>query len=439
MEIPGSIDLILSEKRQGSEMIGDDNNKKRIVGNWLCGFFLFTILFLGMFKDQILYAASATIWFEELGTGAAAGQEVSIQMKVSSDVTLGDFEGYIIYNPDVLEYVSGPSCITGGDGMLKIYDIGASPSWEARSYKMTFRALNAGTCLFETTNNPIAYEYETGDAMSVSSSILGLVVAPAPQDSDNARLAAMKINPGTLTPTFDGGIFEYSTVVDGTTERLTVSAVPDDLGCTVTVSGNSELKEGDNTVEIRVKAPAGNELLYTIHVVRETLATPTPTVPPEPEKAEWRFEVSKEGGQTILSGQYFYTVKEKDSHITIPAGYTKTSFQMNGITVAAYSKAEEQDSDFLLLILENEAGETGLYQYDRLEKTIQRYSEKPPAVSNASLSLAEQELLQDAADLQRYEQNISKLSLLLAVSAGLSVLLLISLVYLLIRHKGNRD
>ena len=200
-----------------------------------------------------------------------------------------------------------------------------------------------------------------------------------------------------------------------------------------------ELKEGNNIVEIHVKAPAGNELIYTIHVAKEALITPSATPIPETEAPEWRFEVYEESGVFKLTGQYFYTIKEKDASVTIPAGYTKTSFIMNGVTIWAYTKTEDSDSDFLLLILENEAGETGLYRYDRVEKTIQRYLQEKNVISNTSKSLEEQEFLQDASDLMRYEQTISKLSLALAVAAGICLILLISVIALLIRRKNLDD
>lgn len=404
---------------------------------WLC----LGLVILGIWfsKEWRFYAASATIWFEGPESEVYVGQEITVQMMVGSDTTLGDFEGDLIYNSDLLEYVSGPSCITQEDGLLKVSDIGASPSWDTRIYRMTFRTLQTGTCLFETTNNPTAYEYETGNTMSVSSGASGFAILPPLQDSDNARLAAMKISPGTLTPTFDSGIFEYSTVVDYDTVKLTVSAVPEDLECKVSVSGNSELKEGNNIVEIHVKAPAGNELIYTIHVVKEAVATPSAVPTTEPEPVEWRFDVYEEGGVPKITGQYFYTVKEKDSDITVPAGYTRSSFTMNGVTVWGYSSTENPESDFLLLILENEAGETGLYRYDRVEKTIQRYVQETTMTSNASQSLAQQELLQDAADLMRYEQNINKLSLALAVAAGICFLLLICIIGLLIHRKTDDE
>ena len=282
-----------------------------------------------------------------------------------------------------------------------------------QNLQVSYRNLPSFELKFLLQHKPVAYEYDTGNTMSVSSGVLGFTILPAPQESDNARLAAMKISPGNLTPTFESGIFEYSTVVDNDTIKLTVSAVPEDLECKVSVTGNSELKEGNNIVEIHVKAPAGNELIYTIHVAKEALITPSATPIPETEAPEWRFEVYEESGVFKLTGQYFYTIKEKDASVTIPAGYTKTSFIMNGVTIWAYTKTEDSDSDFLLLILENEAGETGLYRYDRVEKTIQRYLQEKNVISNTSKSLEEQEFLQDASDLMRYEQTISKLDCLL--------------------------
>lgn len=404
---------------------------------FLFAFLFFSISLLIFIQKNPIQAkaASASIWFEQLGAEALVGQEIEVQLMISSDTKLGDFEGYISYNAEVLQYISGPSCITGGDGVLKVVDIGASPSWDTRSYVMKFKTLKRGTSLFEITDTPIAYEYENGNAMSVSSSIMSVVVQPATIDSNNAKLAAMKINPGVLTPTFDGNIFDYSTLVDSKTEKLVVSAVPEDLSSTVSVTGNNNLKVGNNEVIIKVTSPAGTELTYTIQVIKEeekAEATPEPTLEPE-QIAEWRFEARKENGMIKIVGQYNYSVQEKDSSITIPAGYSKTSFILNNITIPAYQETNNPSSDFLLLILENEASERGLYRYDRVEKTIQRYTSEKAVISSGSQSLAEQELLQDALDLVKYDQTINKLGFIIAILSAVCFLLLGVIVFLSIR------
>lgn len=391
----------------------------------------------------LVQAASATIWFEEANSEAYVGQELKMKLCISTDANLGDFEATVSYNSDILEYISGPACIASGSGILNVSDLGASSTWDTRTYVMTFKAIGVGTSLFQILNNPVVYDSSTNELMSASSSTFSVVVQPAPETSDNTRLSMMKISPGTLTPSFSSEIHEYSAIVDADISRLVVSAMPEDLSSVVTVNGNSNLKFGENRVTVLVTALSGTVSEYMILVMKEeetAIEVVTPEVPVDkPKGVEWRFEAVTDNGVTLIQGQFNYKLAEQAADVKIPAGYSKTKINIDGITINAYGDGNDDSAEFLLLILENEAGDTGLYRYDRVEKTIQRFVESSTVISSSSPNLKEQELLQDAIDLVKYQQNSSKLELLVAFLCAISVLLLIAVICLAIKLKITKD
>ena len=413
-------------------------NYNKITNKYICtilGVALYTLL--AMLPARIVSAASANIYFETEYHNASVGDEISVYLYVDTDITLGDFEGYISYNPDILEFKSGPSCITGGDGTLKVYDYGTS-STQPRKYMMIFKVIDIGYVQFDVIGEPVAYDYESGDAMSVSSMAYGISTVAAASASENALLESLKIVPGTLTPSFDPSIYEYNTIVDTDATNLIVSALPQDFSSKVSVKGNQNLNIGSNEVTIEVTAAAGNVQKYVINVIKEekTDKSEEPEEPKAPD-LEWRFEAVEESGNIKIAGQYFYTVAKDNGAVTIPEGFEKRDFVLDGFNIPAYQEEGNDQSDYFLLVLTNEAGETGLYRYDRLEKTIQRYFDDNIIITSPT---SDQEEIQELSSLVRdYKQNLNQLGLVIALLCGFSGILIIGLIRFYLKAKGMKD
>lgn len=385
--------------------------------------------------SRIVKADSANVYFETVYENATVGDEISVYLCVETEDTLGDFEGFISYNSDILEYKSGSSSISGGDGTLKVYDYGTSSNY-TRKYMMIFKVIDIGYAQFDMIGDPVAYEYESGESMSVSSMAYGISTVAAASASSNTSLESMKISPGTLTPSFDPNVYIYNTIVDANATNLIISALPQDFSAKVTVSGNQKLAIGNNEVVVTVTAEAGNVQKYIINVVKEeqTENNKEEDETKQPDLA-WRFMAVNESGKIMLSGQYFYTVTMDKAEITIPEGFEETEFILDGINIPAYEKKGQ--SDYLLLVLKNEADETGLYRYDRLEKTIQRYLDEDIIIAGPSSE--EDEIQELTALVHDYKKNLNQLGLIIALLCGFSGILLIGLIRFYIKAKGIQE
>lgn len=86
--------------------------------------------------------------------------------------------------------------------------------------------------------------------------------------SDNTNLKSLKVDVEGLSPEFDKNITEYYLIVDLTVEEVNVEAVPEDENSKITITGNTDLQEGENTVKILVKAENGNTKTYTINITK---------------------------------------------------------------------------------------------------------------------------------------------------------------------------
>lgn len=92
-----------------------------------------------------------------------------------------------------------------------------------------------------------------------------LNVTRSSQGSDT-DLEDIIIKDGELSPKFDPDVLDYTIDVGGNTDELDITAIPKTEGSTVEIIGNENLKEGQNTVLVKVTDKKGFSKYYTITV-----------------------------------------------------------------------------------------------------------------------------------------------------------------------------
>ena len=411
--------------------------KKRTHYNKIFVLLILLAGFLFAGRRQKVLAASADVSFSVDSANVTVGDVVIVWLTISSDSVIGDFEGYVKYNADLLEYTSGASCITGENGYLKIYDMDAEPSEKLRSYSMVFRAVGYGVCTFDVGSTPMVYTYPNGGSMSVSATQLSFRIAASLTASSNAYLNTLRISPGKLSPEFAPDIMEYNVQLPNSVEKLIVSAVPEDTAAGVRIYGNEGLLPGQNEVRILVTAENGEEKEYRIHAVVDEKyeePIPTPTIAEVvPISKPIAVEV-KEAEKFLIASQR-YGVVGASEEVTIPDGYRKSEIFLDGHSIPVYQK--EGQNEYCLMVLRNDAGVVGLYRFDRVEYTIQRFvQETVTIVDNMSQSQQIGELL---AKTKAYEENLNQMSIVVGLLAAALVIIIIVAIRLMMRSRGYSD
>jgi len=220
-------------------------------------------------EPERLLAASADIILAAEEESIRLGDTVTVSLKIEAEVLPGDFTAYLLYPSEMLTFISGPEIVSGGEGVLKIDDHVTSSERSDRKYILKFKTTDIGACTFSLRESPELYEFEEGYLMSVSSNELKITVMPSKDVSDDNTLAVLKVSPGSLSPSFSADTDLYSVKVPSYTERLIVSAAANDRAADLSVRGNENLAEGNNTVEIEVTAPNGEKKIYTIICEKE--------------------------------------------------------------------------------------------------------------------------------------------------------------------------
>lgn len=407
---------------------------------------LAVVLMLG--TEETAQAAVATIDLQTESETVRVGDEFEVTLLITAlpvadespkAAIIGDFEAYLIYNADVLEFVTAPPCITGGAGMLRIMDMGAGASEGNRKYVIKFKALERGVSDLSLDSRPIVYTYGMEQAMSVSSNVLTLAVEASVHASDNANLSALKVNPGKISPTFATTIREYEVTVPYESEMIVVSALTEDENATVGVNGSTGLRVGRNTVTVTVTAEDGTEKRYYLFVTREKEKV-EPTKAPEPPKEKEEFEAGihaeLKDGVTELTVAGRFKVSDEPGAYIAPTGYEETVLYVDGVQTKAYVKRDAPESDFFVLVLEDELGNSGYYRYDREQATIQRFDEE--RVEIRQVLTEDNSSLYEALDKYKSRQVI--LLFVLAMFFAFTVLLLLIVVSLLRqRHTDENE
>ena len=413
---------------------------------------LFFVLVSGILRVQ---ASSADIVISSDQDSYSKGDYVDIYIDIEAEVFPGDFEGYLLYPSEMLEYVSGPELASGGEGVIKLNDSVTSSSRNDRRYSLRFKALGTGEAKISFRDTPELYEFEEGYLMSVSVSEMTVKIESSKSASADNSLAVLKISPGTLAPEFSKTVSVYETTVKEDVEKLIVSAAATDTNATVEVSGNQKLEIGENRIEIKVTAENGESKTYVIKCIREgetqgsennsgdrqETGNSTGENPENPDNDQDSREnqilkngisAIEDGGKTKLFINNEYELVTDTTGIEIPEGYKKTSMVIDVVSIPVYF-SEDADT-YMLLLLKNSNGEISLYNYDRTEKTIQKYLGKSTETTVKHVMTDSIEALELA---NSYEKSLSTLTLIIAVLSGISMALLIVVIRMALKSKGD--
>lgn len=92
---------------------------------------------------------------------------------------------------------------------------------------------------------------------------------PADSGSPNNWLSALTVSGSSLTPSFNGGITDYSVIVGNEVGSIAVSAKAVHGGAVITGTGTVNLAVGTNQIPVTIQAQNGAVRTYTITVIRK--------------------------------------------------------------------------------------------------------------------------------------------------------------------------
>lgn len=278
----------------------------------------------------------AAIFFN-LNVNAA---DLSISANTSS-VTVGGNVVVTVRGSDI----AGRLSLTSSNG--SVLSGGASSFWiDNNTVTYTFKAVSAGSATI--TVNPVDVADYSGNVYSQSKSITvtvrNKVVIVLSGDSS---LSSLSIDGATLSPEFNKDTLEYTTELQPDTTKINVVAEANHRGASISGTGEKEVSDGDNRIEIVVTAENGTTSTYVVNA-----------------------KVKEFNPIEVLIDGATYTVVRKKSTIVPPENYTETTVTINNEEVPAYYS---DITKYTLVSLKDTSGKQNFYIYQ--DGTYKLYKE----------------------------------------------------------------
>ena len=244
------------------------------------------------------------VYLQTTNTEIKNGEEFSFTINLAN-IDVAAFDIQIYFNNELLEYVSGPenTNVSGSKIITVWYDEtgGEHPKQNCELVKYTFKAK-------EIENEYIAIqgEFYNAEGVQVQSFTDGIEIIANEETqtetieiseesgvtSNNSKLKNLRLNHEGMTPVFSPDITEYYFLTEDLSQ-LEVTAIPENTNANVTINGNTDFKEGINTIVIEVTSPdKTSKTQYVISVTKtkdlekananlETLAIENVMIEPE--------------------------------------------------------------------------------------------------------------------------------------------------------------
>ena len=356
--------------------------------------FILGLSFL-FFCPYVVDAASISV-NSTTSTGTVGGN-ITVRVNINESSGLGSWEYSLDYDSSKLQLLSGNTHVVG---------YVSSEGQTSQSYTYTFRVKGTGSTTISVVNTAIASWDE---------------VVTSPTDSTTINLVSRSEVEGfSLSPEFNSDTTSYKVDADSDTTSVKVNAKANDDNAKVSGDGEIEVHEGSNTINVVVEAESGATKTYTIvvnvkekdpinvEVNKENLSVVRKTdelqdlvkdyfvettvnindeevpaykieslnitlVALKDEKGNINFYIYDDGKYTLYQelGNDNLTVHLLDDG-KYPSNYKKYTVKIDGEEYTIYKL--NKDSKYYLVYGENvETGKKGLYLYDSVDKTLQRY------------------------------------------------------------------
>ena len=245
----------------------------------------------------------------------------------------------------------------------------------------------------------------------------------------NSKLKSLRAYPGTLSPSFQEGKTSYTVKVAEDVTEVTITATAQSDKAKVSVSGGKNLEFGENAAKVVVTSESGAVTVYNISIMRESAAKikigdveytvnekfKDEEIPEGFVKEKLTIDgkeveaLSHDKGDLKLlnlkdeNGSAFYIWDQKNNtkhpfvqinitenkKVTVLPIYENKEF--GSVTKLTFGETKVEawkiDKDFSVIPVMDQEGKEILYKYDKVDETLQRYSDSVPEKPKAAAKI----------------------------------------------------
>lgn len=322
------------------------------------------------------YAASGTGTISVDKTSVMVGDELTVNVNISSSATIYYAEFNVKYDNSLFDFVSStPAAKTTSPAGTIPYEVDTNlegnQSVKSISITITLKAKAVGTANFSIAGGTImefdGEEEPTVVNMSYSGASVQVMAEPETEDPtfSDATLSSLRIAETSLNKPFAKWTMNYSCSVPYDVTAIHISAKSSQGGKTEVEGPWENLAVGNNVITVKSYAKSGKVMTYTINVNRASAPAPAPETEPE---TETETEPVKDTTVTIDGKEY--VISKTFPEDEIPDGYTAGTLDISGDTIETVTN----DVTGLNLVYLTDADENGaIYIYDKETKTFEKY------------------------------------------------------------------
>lgn len=279
-------------------------------------FILLILIFTIFLNNKIVHAEEMQIFSNK--NEVEAGEEIEVNIEIENpDVQALTLEIY--WDRAVLEYISGPENSNNLENRIIYTWINENgENYETINIEtFVFKALQNGTGNITVTGE---FYNINGDEIKIDDSNLEIKVGKEkikveelpPQNENvsenNSNLAVLRLNEEGISPEFNKDIKEYYFTTNSSITNLEITAIPENREANVIITGNNNLKMGENIIDIKVESQDKTKTsTYKIYVTKtnnlelananlETLAIRQGTLEPEFNSNTTKYKVEIANG-----------------------------------------------------------------------------------------------------------------------------------------------
>lgn len=386
------------------------------------------------------------------------GNNVNVTVTFSGGGTsVGTVDAYVSYDSSVLQFVSGTNA-SGGGGSVHLVAVASNDSQSSFSFTLTFKALKAGSATVSArTNTFLSFdEAEIGPASGSGRVTVNAKVTPTVKPTAKPTVRPTN-NPNTTpTPTPTPEPTDIETAIPVTVDGQTLYLWRSLKNVTVALPEGYSANEYTYHDE-KIEAGLGESGLVFLWLSDDKGENGAYYLYDETADAFTKLM------QLSVSASGSYIILPLPDTLAVPAGYEETTLVVSeSLSVPAWAMVKQSASvttspaaspeasaspdasaapsaatpEFYLIYAMNAKGETGFYQYDAVEKTIQRYAGEVAEISPAPTPTPGPE---QGEGLFGKIFGDPTLRLVFIALAALCLILLVAVILLAVRnHKGGK-
>lgn len=282
--------------------------------------------------------------------------------------------------------VTGGFTITSSDSTVA--SVSTSSAWvENNTISVSINTNKVGTSTITIT--PTTLSDDNGNDLNLGAKKLDLTVSDGStteastnvKKSSDATLKSLSIENEEISPSFKSDILEYSAEIDSKYEKIKINAVPNDSKASVTGTGEIDMSDGINKLEVVVTAEDGTIKTYKLNVT-----------------------VEEKNPINVTINTKKYTVVKKEKDLPEVDLFEKRKVKINDEEVPGYYN---EKLDFYLIGLKDEEGQIKMYIYNAQNNTYKEY--KWITISGITLYINEYE--GSLENFKKYKTTIKNINL----------------------------